>query len=132
MQASGLLPKKQVAYFEYDFTKHGGAVGNISVPGDAIPAGAIITSGIIHVKTALTSGGAATIAAQAVGAADLRAATAVASWSLNAMLDVVPQGLAAAMIRLASPLTALTFVVAAAALTAGKAVVALEYFVTTN
>ena len=131
MQKSGLEPKKNVAYFEYDFSKHGGAVGDISVGGDAIPAGAIITGGAVHVKTAITSGGASTVAITALSAGDILAATAKASLSLNALLATVPVPQTAnTWLRLASNLTALTFTPAVAALTAGKIVVALEYFIT--
>lgn len=128
---SGVENYKKVAYFEYDFSSDGGAVGDISVGGAVIPAGAVITSGVIHVKTAVTSGGAATVAIKAVGANDILAATGKASLTLNALLDTVPDGAAANMIRVASNVTALTFTVGTAALTAGKIAVALEYVVTT-
>jgi hypothetical protein len=127
---NGLENKKQVAYFEYDYSKHGGAQGDISVAGNGIPKGAIITSGVIHTKTAVLSGGAATVAIKALSAADILAATAKASLSLNALLDVVPDGAATNMIRVTSNITALTFTVADADLTAGKIAVALEYVVT--
>ena len=131
MQEHGLESSKSVAYFEFDFATHGGAVSAITVAGSRpIPSGAVITSGVIHVKTAATSGGSATVAIHALSSEDILAATAVASLSLNALLDVVPDGAIANMIRATSNITALTFTVATAALTAGKIVVALEYFVT--
>lgn len=124
----GLEPTKQVAYFEYDFSRDGGAVGDIALRGDAIPEGAIITDGKVHVNTALTSGGAATIALKFLTAADTLAATAVASWSLNAILDVVPVRTAATAIRNTTAGQKLSATVAVAALTAGKFTVALEYY----
>ena len=60
MQRQGLEPAKRVAYFEYDFARDGGAVGDIAMRGDALPEGAIITSGMVQVIAAVTSGGAAT------------------------------------------------------------------------
>lgn len=131
MQESGLSSAKKVAYFEYDFAKHGGAVGDITVEGDVVPADAVITGGGIHVKAAVTSGGAATMAIKALSAADILAATAKASLSLNALIETVPvPQTGSTWIRTTSALTALTFSPAVAALTAGKVVVALEYFVT--
>lgn len=129
MKESGLVTQKGVALFEYDFAKHGGAVGDIVVDPKLIPKGAVITSGVIHVLTALTSGGAATIAAKVTGANDILAATAVASFSLGALLDVVPVGTAATMVK-AAAYKDLTLTVAAFALTAGKMTIALEYMIT--
>lgn len=132
MQATGLEPKKDVAYFEYDFSKHGGAVGDITVEGDALPAGALIDIGKVHVKTACTSGGSATVVITALSSGDIMASTAVASLSANALLDTEPDGTAANMIRTTSNLTSLTFTIGTAALTAGKIAVALEYYITSE
>ena len=49
MQRQGLEPAKRVAYFEYDFARDGGAVGDIAMRGDSLPEGAIVTSGMVHV-----------------------------------------------------------------------------------
>ena len=67
----------------YDFAVEGGAVGDITLRGDTIPSGAIITDALIHVDTALTSGGSATVAIKTEGAADINAADAIsgAPWS---------------------------------------------------
>ena len=127
---NGLENKKQTAYFEYDFSKHGGEVGDIEVPGNGIPKGAVIHIGGIHVKTAVTSGDAATVAIKALTSADILAATGKASLALNDLLDTVPDGTAANAIRVTSNITALTFTVAVADLTAGKIAVALDYWVT--
>ncbi len=126
----GLESKKGVAYFEYDFAKHGGAVGDITVYGDGIPKGAVINNGIIHAKAAITSGTAATIAIKAIGSEDVLAAYTGASLTLNALKAVVPVGTAATSFRVTSSINSLTFTVASVALTAGKAVVALDYWVT--
>jgi len=128
MQENGLETRKGVAVFEYDFAKHGGAIGAITIDPKLLPKNAIVTSGIIHVKTACV-GATATLAFSLVGAADVLAATAVATFSANALIDVVPVGTAATMIRCTAA-TQLTLTVAVAALTAGKIAVALEYVVT--
>lgn len=130
MMNAGLEPKLNVAYFKYDFAKHGGVVGDIVVDGYGIPSGSIIKSGIIHVVTAVTSGGLSTVAIKALTSADILASTAKASLTANALLDTVPDNTAANAILTSANLTALTFTVGTAALTAGKIVVALEYVVT--
>jgi len=129
MGTQGLENKKEVAYFEYDFAKEGGAVGDITLRGAQLPKGAIIKEGIVDVETAVVSGGAATIALKLNSAGDVLAATGKASFSLNATLDVVPDGTAANSVKLTAN-KRLAATVAVAALTAGKFTVALEYVVT--
>jgi hypothetical protein len=128
MDKRGLEPTKRVAYFEYDFAKDGGAVGDIALRGDGIPIDAIITDGKIHTKTALTSGGSATVALTLLSAGDIKAATAISSFTLNSIQDVVPVRTAASSIRNTTQGQKLTATVAVAALTAGKFIVALEYY----
>lgn len=128
MKRRGLEPVKRVAYFEYDFARDGGAVGDINLRGDAIPDDAIVVNGKVHVNTAVTSGGSATVALKMLTAADIMGATAVASLSANAILDVVPVGTAATAIRNTTAGVQLKATVAVAALTAGKFTVALEYY----
>lgn len=128
MDRQGLEPAKRVAYYEYDFAKDGGAVGEITLRGPGLPEGAVVTDGKIHVKTAVTSGGSATVALHLLTAADVLTATAKASLSLNAILDVVPVRTAATSILNTTAGTKLKATVAVAALTAGKFIVALEYF----
>jgi hypothetical protein len=127
MKTSPLENNCRQACFQYDFAQHGGAQGNITVVGDNIPVDAIILDGIIRVNTACTSGGSATVAIKAVGANDLLTATAVGSLTANALLDTVAVGSAATAIRVSTAITALTFTVATADLTAGKITVALRW-----
>ena len=127
----GLENAKKVKYFEYDFSKEAGAVGDITLRGGYLPEGAIVLDGKVHVQTALTSGGAATVALKLQSAADVLAATAIASLSLNAILDTVPDGTAANAVRLTAK-RQLVATVATETLTAGKFVVAVEYIVTTE
>lgn len=126
-QDNALISSKRVAVYEYDFAQHGGAVGAITVYGDVIPAGAIIKEGIVHVKTAVTSSGSATLQIKALTTDDILASTAKASLTLNALIATVPVGTAASSIRVTSAITALTFTVGTEALLTGKVRVYLEY-----
>lgn len=115
----------------YSFAASGGAVGDITLKDEdgaalVLPAGAIITNVIAHVVTACTSGGSATVALKANSAADLCAATAVASLTSNALIAGVPVGTAATAVRLTAQRT-LKVTVATAALTAGKIHYFIEY-----
>ena len=127
MKRRGLEPSKRVAYFEYDFARDGGAVGTIAMRGDALPDDAVVTNGKIQVQTALTSSGSATAAIQLLSAGDVLAATAKASFTANAILDIVPVSTAATCIRTTSAGLVPSIVIAVAALTAGKITLALEY-----
>ncbi len=71
------------ALFRYSFATEGGAVGDITLRGTAIPSGAIIKDALILIDTPLTSGGSATVALKIQGAADVNAADAFdgAPWS---------------------------------------------------
>lgn len=126
MRTSPLESCCRQASFQYDFARHGGAIGAIVVAGDNIPAGAIILDGIIRVNTAPV-GTSATVAIMALSAGDILAATAITSMTLNALLNVVPVGTAATAIRVTSAITGLTFTVATTALTAGKITVSLRW-----
>jgi len=130
MQESALDGYKKVALFEYDFAKHGGAISAISVYGDCIPAGSIIKEGIIHVKTAATSGGSATLKIKALTTDDLLTSTAVGSLTLNALIATVPVGSAASSIYVATAITNIIFTIGAATFLTGKICVALEYVTT--
>lgn len=117
----------QLAVGEYSFAVHGGAVGDITLRGDTLPSGAIITDVLLHIDTVPTSGGAATLAVKAESAADLAAAAVIsgAPWSsvgakrgtLDA--DSVPVKTTAAR--------AVKVTVGVAALTAGRLRVIVTY-----
>jgi len=128
MNRKGLCPSKQVAYFEYDFAREGGAIGAIALRGDKLPIGAVIHDGMIYVNTALTSGGSATIALHILSANDIKTATAVATWSLAALLPTVPVGTAATSFITTSAGLGLTMTIAVATLLTGKITVAIEYY----
>jgi hypothetical protein len=126
MQNSALEGRVGLALFEYDFAKHGGAVGTISVGPKLLPPAALVMDGFIRVITDFV-GATATLQILAVGTDDVLAETAVGA--LTGLLDVVPDGTAANMI-LTTAYTQLTFTVGTAAFTAGKMVVGLRYAIT--
>ena len=113
-----------IAKATYDFSVHGGPVGDIELD-LKLPANAIVYQGLIDVVTAPTSGGSATVALKIEGAADLLAATAISS--VTGQLDTIPDGAAANVVKTTTEQT-LTVTVATAALTAGKFHVYLFYF----
>lgn len=131
MQETGLEKIRNfgVAMFEFDFDLHGGEVGTITVENDVIPDDAVIMDGFVEVKEAVTSDGSATVALHINSSEDILAATAKTSLTAGAILDVVPDGTAANMIKTAAKKN-LSVVVATAALTAGKFWVCLRYIVT--
>jgi len=117
----------------YDFSVEGGAVSTIGLKDvfgnkAILPSGALIKKVIIHVETALTSGGAATIAVDSEAAADLKGATAVATYALAANLDGIPDGAAANIVRLTAD-RQISIAIAVAALTAGKMHIFVDYVV---
>lgn len=112
----------QQAHGLYNFATDGGAIGAINIAlSDLIPAGAMLLGGTVNPTTALLSGGSATIsvgvsAGLASPGAALKALTAVASYSIDVMLPLIP--------TFAVPLKMsasgyLTITVAVATLTAG-------------
>lgn len=129
--------KLKTAVGEYDFAVDGGAVSTIALrasPGDlmgpTIPKGAIIVGGTVDIATALTSGGAATIAMQAEAANDILSAVAVASWTTG-LKNVLPAETTGALTAATGVKTTaartISIVIAAFALTAGKFTVTLFY-----
>lgn len=109
----------------YDFSTQGGAIGTLSLKDSTgnvvkLPANALIVNAFTVVRTALTSGGSATIALNSEGAGDLLAATAVASFSSAAKLQGVPDFGTLADSVLTTAERTLQTTIATAALTAGK------------
>jgi hypothetical protein len=116
----------------YDFAVDGGAVGDITLSGGTtpIPANAVILGGFCEVDTAVTSGGAGTLAIKVEGAGDIVAAAAVsgAPWSTTGRKSVVPVFTGATTVK-TTAVRAITATVATAALTAGVVDVVLFYIV---
>ncbi len=114
---------------EYNFGRQGGAVGTITLAHDPLPVGAIVTNCYLEVLTALTSGGAATVAVQIESADDLVSATAIsgAPWSTTGRKDtLVEPGTEAGYLKL-TEVRQLALLVATADLTAGRFKVIIEY-----
>lgn len=124
--------KEHVLRAVYDFSVLGGAVGALTLRDASdlavaakLPKGAIVRNCAIDVITAPTSGGAATIALGTGAAAnDLKAATAIASYT--GLVACVPVGTVATAIKLTADQT-MSATVATAALTAGKIYVVVQY-----
>lgn len=121
------MGRTKVARGLYEFALDGGAVGDIVLRGDSLPSGAIITDALIHVDTALTSGGAATVAIKTEGAADINAADAIsgAPWSTTGAKRGDFTATTAPIKTTAA--RNITATVATAALTAGKFSVLVFY-----
>lgn len=110
------------AKMTYDFATDGGAISTITPANSpTVPINAIILGGTADITIQLTSGGAATIAlglGSGAQVAGLKAATAVASWTVG-QLAIIPVFTAATYLKAAAA-TRLTLTVAAATLTAGR------------
>lgn len=120
------LANMMVARCKYDFAVDGGAVGAITL-GAAIPSGALVIGATARVTTAVTSGGAGTLALHVEGAGDIQAAAAVsgAPWSTTGF-KALTKTFATAPI-LATAERNITATVATAALTAGVVEVLVFY-----
>lgn len=121
------MGSRKIARGLYEFALDGGAVGDITLRGDSLPSGAIILDSWVHVDTALTSGGAATVAIKTEGAADINAADAIsgAPWSTTGAKRADLTATTAPVKTTAARNIVAT--VATAALTAGKFSVIIEY-----
>ncbi len=121
----------QSAVASYSFASEGGAVSTIALTGSTfIPSGAVIVGGYIDVTTALTSGGAATVAVQVEAANDITTAVAVASWTAgrkNILPALTSGALTAGTHVKTTAARDVSIVVATAALTAGAFSVVLIY-----
>ncbi len=115
----------------WDFAVQGGAVGTLNLKDDqgdeiVLPAGAIITGGMIDVLTAMDSaGGTGTIALGANTGVDLLAA--VDADTLSDLVAIVPVGTAATAVKLTAA-SNVKLDIGTEALTAGKIAVYLEYY----
>lgn len=108
--------------YDYDFTRDGGAVGDNAL-GLVIPDKTILVGrGYINVTTPFTSGGSATVALKIQSSADLKSATAIASFT--GLMDLELDGVASNGIVLTADRT-LIVTVGTAALTAGACTIYL-------
>lgn len=125
--SSGYVGRTKWARASYSFAVDGGAVGDIVLRGNTIPSGAVILDALLKVDTALTSGGAATVAVKVEGAADINAADAIsgAPWSTTGAKRCDFTATTAPITTTAA--RSITATVATAALTAGAFSVAIAY-----
>lgn len=122
---------EQIMIAQYDFSKSGGAIGNINLldplTGKAaqLPNGGVIIYAFIDVLTAPSVGGGPTIAiSSGQSAADLKAATASSSYA--GLVAANPVNSAATSIKMTADRT-MSIAIATAALTSGKFNVIVEY-----
>lgn len=122
----------RIARAKYDFAVDGGAISTITLATNAlIPANAIVFGGIINPTTALTSGGSATIGIGTTAgssATSIKGQTAVATYSLDALIATVPVFTAASAFKM-SAAGQITITIAAATLLTGVMEVSVVYFV---
>lgn len=121
------LGEVKSAVAEYDFAVDGGAVGDIALRGDQIPAGAVVLDALVYVDTVLASGGAATVALKLEDAADLNAAGAFDGAPWSAVGPVRPDFTSADPPIETTDDRDVVATVAAAALTGGKFRVVVFY-----
>jgi hypothetical protein len=127
------LARQGTCRVTYDFAVDGGAVSAI-VPSAApsLPAKATVTRAWAQVLTGFTGGAGATIALSIEGANDLLAAGTIANKGFDSTgyKELIPDGTAAKFVQTSVGTRKLTLTVAVNALTAGKAIVILDYVVT--
>lgn len=118
---------RKAAVATYSFASNGGAVGDITLTGDRVPSGAVVVDAYIKVTTALTSGGAATVAVKLESAADINAADAIsgAPWSTTGAKRADFTATTAPVTTTAA--RSIVATVGTAALTAGAFTVVIEY-----
>ena len=112
----------------YDFSVDGGAVGDIELSAEEIPAGAVILGGFVEVDTAVTGNTNATLAIKVEGAGDIVAQAAVsgAPWSTTGRKSVVPVFTGTTTVKTTTA-RKIVATVGTAALTAGVVDVVLFY-----
>lgn len=130
--ASFGLGAVRVAKAKYSFAVDGGAIATITPATNAtIPDNAIVFGGLLNPTTALTSGGSATIAvgtSAGSSTTSLKTATAVATYSADAVLATVPVFTAGSAFKMTAA-GSITITVATAALTAGILEIIVFYVV---
>lgn len=122
-------PEANTCIVEWSYATDGGAISDITMRGDTLPSGAYVVDADIIVITAITSGGSATIALMAEGAADINSAVAYGSapWSTLKpskadKLDALNEGFLTTTDR------AIKATIGTASLTAGKFQVIVKYW----
>lgn len=117
--------KTKTARAFYDFAVDAGAVSNITLRGDSIPSGAIVTNALIDVETGMAQA-ANTVALTLEGAGDLRAAAAVAAGT-PVVSTTGTKALIGANVTKTTAERSVVLNIATTAVTAGKFSVLLTY-----
>jgi len=114
----GGIVRRGQARASYDFTRQGGAIGNIALP-PIIPNGSVAIGGYISVITPPVGAG-ASIAVTLESAGDLQAAAVIsgAPWSTTGRKAITPQAVASSIGLTAD--RAVTINITGAPLTAGR------------
>ena len=123
-----ITPSRRVARAVYDFAIDGGAVSTIALRGDRIPQGAIITDVLLDIAVAPVGGTVTdTLALGSEGAGDLQSAAArnAAPWSTVGAKRGTLTATSAPVKTTAD--RAVSFVIAATVLTAGRFAVLVAY-----
>lgn len=131
---SGVVAARGIKWVRarYSFAAEGGAVSTIALTGSTvIPSGAVILGGFADVVTAVTSGGAGTLAIQVNAANDIVAAAAVsgAPWSTVGRKSIIPVFTGATAVKTTAARD-ISAVIGAVALTAGVVDIYLAYIET--
>lgn len=127
--SADILGALRMARAKYSFAVDGGAISTIApLDSDTIPDNAIILGGQINSTTACVGATATIAVGTSAGSSttSIKAATAVTSYSADALLSVVPTFAAALKLTAAGTIT---FTIATAPLTAGVIEVFLFYVV---
>lgn len=117
----------QVIRGRYSFDTDGGAVGDVELTSEAIPANAVVLGGFVEVDTVLT-GTSATVGVKVEAAGDIVTAGGVGSapWSSTGRKDVTPDWNGAGTVKTTEPRKVVA-TIGTAALTAGAFDVVLFY-----
>lgn len=116
----------------YKFSRDGGATGDVElkdINGNPLklPSGVIIRNVTVHVTTAFTSGGSATLDLNSEAANDCLAAEGVASFSANAIIKGIPDVATVADYKRLTAERTMTMSINVAALTAGACTVYYDF-----
>lgn len=126
--SSSFIGELKFARGDYDFVVDGGAVSTITLRGDTVPSGAIVTDSFIKVVTALTGGTVTdTLSAGVESTTDLQSAAArnAAPWSTTGTKRITLTATTAPAVTTAA--RSLRFVINGTALTAGKFSLVVAY-----
>lgn len=114
----------QTVKLTYNFAQDGGAVGNVDLATFARKA--LVLGGVVHVETACTSGGAATVTA-GINDTDIDAYMTTATGAVANLVDDAVLLVATTSAHVAQVNDTVRLVIGAHALTAGKINVIIQY-----